>query len=98
METKNEITVKDALKAAYGELQQVEVPADKIFSMGMHIGRAMQIVGDCINALEMEDARQQQEKMKAASERQEERKGEIIDGLFPEPAKQKDGKESAKEE
>ena len=54
METK--MTVKDALGIAYQELAQVNVPAELTFSVGVHVGKAIMILRDCIDSINREEA------------------------------------------
>lgn len=60
----NKMTVKDALKMAHEELKQVNVPAEFTFSIGIHVGKSLMILKDCIVAIEQEEqtqAEQQEE-------------------------------------
>ena len=50
METK--MTVTDALKVVYNELAQVNVPAELTFSIGVHVGKSLMIIKDCIDSIE----------------------------------------------
>lgn len=56
----NQTTVKDALKMAYNELAQVNVPAELTFSIGVHVGRAIMILRDCIGSIEQEEQKQEE--------------------------------------
>jgi len=56
METK--MTIKDALKMMYQELKQVSVPAEFTFSIGIHVGKSLMILKDCIGAIEQEEQTQ----------------------------------------
>ena len=58
----NKKTDKDALKMAYNELAQVNVPAELIFSIGVHVGRTIMILRDCIGAIELEEQKQEEQK------------------------------------
>ena len=62
----NKMTIKDALKMMYQELSQVSVPAEYTFTIGVHVGRTLLIVKDCLDSIESE------EQMKAAEESKEE--------------------------
>ena len=59
METK--MTVKDALKVAYSELAQVNVPAELTFGIGVHVGKAIMILRDCIDSIEREEQQNPEE-------------------------------------
>lgn len=56
----NKITVKEALKVAYNELAQVNVPAELMFSIGVHVGKAIMILRDCIGSIEQEEQKQEE--------------------------------------
>lgn len=58
----NKMTVKDALKMAYNELAQVNVPAELTFSIGVHVGRTIMILRDCIGSIEREEQKQEEQK------------------------------------
>ena len=58
----NKMTVKDALKVAYNELAQVNVPAELTFSIGVHVGKAIMILRDCIGSIEREEQEQEEQK------------------------------------
>lgn len=58
----NKMTVNDALKMAYNELAQVNVPAELTFSIGVHVGKAILILRDRIWAIEREEQKQEEQK------------------------------------
>ena len=57
----NKMTVKDALNVAYNELAQVNVPAELTFSIGVHVGKTIMILKDCIDSIEREEKKPQLE-------------------------------------
>lgn len=59
METK--MTIKDALKMMYQELSQVNVPAEHTFTIGVHVGRALMLLKDCISAIEQDQQTREEE-------------------------------------
>lgn len=59
METK--MTIKDALKLMYQELSQVNVPAEHTFTIGVHVGRTLLIVKDCLDSIEREEKQKPEE-------------------------------------
>jgi len=62
METK--MTIKDALKMMNQELSQVSVPAEHTFTIGVHVGRTLLIVKDCLDSIEREEQKEAAEESK----------------------------------
>lgn len=62
----NQMTIKDVLKIMHDELVQVNVPAEQTFTIGVHVGKVLLMVKDCLDSIERD------EQMKAAEEKQEE--------------------------
>lgn len=48
----NQMTIKDALLIMHQELSQVNVPAEQVFSIGVHVGKVLLILKDCIDSIE----------------------------------------------
>lgn len=55
------MTLKDGLKIAYGELAQVNVPAELTFIIGVHVGKALMILKDCLDSMEREEQKPAEE-------------------------------------
>lgn len=66
METK--MTIKDALKLMYQELSQVSVPAEHTFTIGVHVGRTLLIVKDCLDSIEREEQQKPEESTEEKNE------------------------------
>ncbi len=59
----NQMTIKDVLKIMHDELVQVNVPAEQTFTIGVHVGRALMLLKDCISAIEQnQQTREEEEK------------------------------------
>ena len=68
------LTVKDANIMAYKELAQVQVPAELTFSIGVHVGKALLILKDCIESMEKEEkAKQEAPEIELVEAQQEEK-------------------------
>ena len=65
METKQKMTIKDALILIYRELMQVnDLPPNVLLTAGQHVGMALRITTDCLDSItqnEREAAEKQQQ-------------------------------------
>lgn len=50
----NKLTIIDALRIMHRELAQISVPAEDIFTIGIHVGKALALLKDCISSFEQD--------------------------------------------
>lgn len=51
----NQMTIKDVLKMMHDELAQVNVPAEQTFTIGVHVGKTLMLLKDCIASFEQSE-------------------------------------------
>ena len=57
----NKLTIIDALRIMYRELAQISVPAEQTFTIGIHVGKTLALLKDCISSFEQDQQTREEE-------------------------------------
>lgn len=57
----NKLTIIDALRIMYRELAQISVPAEQTFTIGIHVGKTLALLKDCISSFEQDQQTKEKE-------------------------------------